>query len=207
MTHCRVGAVNAQWLERIESAYRLHANRLQQLLVGHYPAVLVEDALQEVFMRLLATGGPPGMAPEIVLSPAYLLVCVRRSIWNGMDAARKGVDRARRGCKDGSFALRRSGEERDPLHNAEPSVDSTRLSAAVDSLPQLQREAIRLMMMHDRPVHSGAPVAERDGNNIAARKHRAIARLRELLTDDPIPATMRSSPRRLGLDARAVTTR
>ncbi len=195
------------WLRRVEEAYRLHGERIATILRAHYPAAMVDDSIQEVFLRMLTNGAPLQVPVEVALSPAYLLVCTRRDLWHALRGAKSNAKRLRAGLENGRLELNaRPTRRQDPLHRAEPATDQDTLDSAMESLPANDRALMMVIMGQDNSNVAVARWLDCDSSCVGVRRHRAVQKLREILVCQSGPAKGRGvrddNPRRLGSDGR-----
>ncbi len=63
--------------------------------------------------------------------------------------------------------------------------DGVRLAIALARLPETQREAVTLKHFEERPLMEVANLMDRSPASVASLLRRGLARLRELLAEDP----------------------
>ena len=195
------------WRARVESAYRQHGLRITGLLQGHHRGSIVEDSIQEVFLSLLARTEPIGADAEAMLSPSYLLVCVRRAIARSQEGAKLHAQRDREAITTGRLSRVVTRDAVDPAHRREPEADTLGIDQALAALPPKQRDLLMVLLGHEHTNQVAAKWLGVDANCVGARRHRAILRLRELLeehdSEDRCQAERRTAPRRLRADGPA----
>ncbi len=195
------------WRARVESAYRQHGARIAGLLQGHHRGSVVEDAIQEVFLGLLARAEHAAADAEAMLSPSYLLVCVRRAIARSQEGAKVHAQLDREAVTTGRLGRMVTRDAVDPAHRREPEADTLGIDQALSELPPKQRDLLMVLMGHEHTNQVAAKWLGCDANCVGARRHRAIVRLRELLEErDPEErsrAERRTAPRRLREDGPA----
>jgi RNA polymerase sigma-70 factor (ECF subfamily) len=149
-----------------EELWRRHADRLllyAAALLADRPAA--EDVLQNVFVRLLAAGGPP----EVDSPASYLFRAVRNEALNALRSRRPR----------GPVRLFETGP--DPLETAERAEWGRRVEAVLGALEGDEREAVVLKIWGDLSFSEGAAVAGVSEKAFEHRYYRGLAALKEKL--------------------------
>jgi RNA polymerase sigma factor (sigma-70 family) len=106
--------------------------------------------------------------------------------WLVAIAHRRFVDRLRRQCRVSARETPLKPEHEtfaEPQANLEDRPDRHGLHGAIDSLPPLQRQAIRLLKLNEMSLKEAAAIS---GSSVASLKiatHRALQKLRKMLPD------------------------
>lgn len=160
----------ALWMEtdRCESLWRRHADRLllyaASLLADRAAA---EDVLQNVFVRLIASGLPA----DVESDRGYLFRAVRNESLNAL--------RARRTARKASTPY--FAEPDDPAAAAELADFGRRAETALRAIPAEEREAVVLKIWSDLSFPEAAAVTGVSGKTFEHRYYRGLAALKNAL--------------------------
>lgn len=145
-----------------------------------------EDLLQEVFVRLVRTIGDyrhDGRFDAWLFRMATNLV---RDRVRRIRAARSAGLDAGAGAQDGgTLPQQRDLRTPDPAEALQRSEQIDRLQAAIDRLPDAEREVILLRHFSQLSFRQIAEVMDTPLGTALARAHRGLAHLRELMSDEP----------------------
>ncbi|HEX7898434.1 MAG TPA: sigma-70 family RNA polymerase sigma factor [Planctomycetota bacterium] len=155
-------------VDRCEQLWRRHADRLllyaASLLSDRAAA---EDVLQNVFVRLIASGPPE----EIASDRGYLFRAVRNEALNAL--------RSRRLARKASTPY--FAEPADPVEEAERADFGRRAEAALRAIPTEEREAVVLKIWSDLSFPDAAAVTGVSEKTFEHRYYRGLAALKEVL--------------------------
>ncbi len=181
--HC--DDVAQQWGLRLEIAYRQHRERIVHLLNGRHSMPTIEDALQEIFAQLLERMPASGASQEAMLGCAYLFQCVRRRLLRTIEIERRHHDSTfracRRGCVGGSEP---ACSDPDSARCTGRSDEIREVLRAIGRLPVAQQDLLRLLCAENVRRIDGAHTLRGEESALGVRRHRALAKLRELLFAD-----------------------
>jgi RNA polymerase sigma-70 factor (ECF subfamily) len=179
---------DASELERYRCYLRLLAQaRLDPRLRSKIdPSDMVQQTLLEAYQGL---DGFRGRSPEELAG--WLRQILARNLANALrDFRRDRRDVARE--QDLEALLRDSSlrveawlvaEQSSPSHRAERQEDALRLAAAVDELPEAQREVVVLRHFHSWPLHEIARHVGRSPSAVAGLLHRGLQQMRARLQE------------------------
>jgi RNA polymerase sigma-70 factor, ECF subfamily len=132
-----------------------------------------EDALQECFIRLWQNRQGLGAVRNL---RAYLFTTIRNAYMNvARTEAREHKRRTERGGPSGLIA---EGP-------ADSRLDCERISAAIASLPEDQRNVVVLKVWGELTLAEIAEVIRESPNTVASRYRYGLRKLRDFLGDEP----------------------
>lgn len=135
-----------------------------------WDAALSEELLQEVFLSIWRTAARFEARAKV---STYLFTLARNAFIN---ASRKGANR-----REAEGAVQK--RETAPLDEADPDREhaSARVKAAIEALPEDEREALVLAYYNSLPYHEIAEIQGIPVGTVKSRVHRALGRLRDVL--------------------------
>lgn len=171
-----------EWCRRVETAYRMHRAHIASVLAKYAQPAIIEDALQEVFVRILR-GGPSRKVPvEVQLSERYLVVCVRRMLWRDLAHAVRVKKTVKRAVEcESPLTLDRTQAHSDPAHKPVIDADREAVDSAMSRLPDCYRNALRMLIAECTPNGTAARALCCSETTLPVWKHRGIAQMRRLL--------------------------
>jgi len=169
----RVG--DEKWVDKLAALYDAYGNALYGYLIAllgsHEEA---EDALQELFVRLLAKRRK---LQRLRNAQAYLYRAARNEAFSRL--------RRRNVRERGQETLKQSARLLEPAPGETTLDDQVqRLNAALIELPPEQREVIVLKFFHDMTFTEIATIARVSHNTAASRYRYALSKLKLLLGEE-----------------------
>jgi RNA polymerase sigma-70 factor (ECF subfamily) len=152
-------------LERFEGPLLLYASRLLRDPHG------AQDVVQEAFLRLLAAERA-AVAPRL---PGWLYAVVRNLAFDRMRRER-WMERP-----DSAVLDARPGAAGDPAERAAARDQAAAALRALESLPEKQREALRLRLQHGLSYREVAEVMDVTVNHVGVLLHEGLKALRRRL--------------------------
>lgn len=164
--------------DELADIYRRHRQGLYTLAltITRCPS-RAEDAVHDAFCRLLKSRRE--VAGD---ATAYVFAAVRNAARDTLRSNRSPVNRANSlDAADGTIFLADHSPDSDPAARQSSRDEHARLSRAIESLPDEQREAVAMHAIAGLTFDQVAEALDEPLQTIATRYRRALARLRELL--------------------------
>ncbi len=179
MVENQTGGEEVVWRKRVERAYLQHREAIVAGLARVHSTAMIEDALQEVFVRWLARVPSSAAIAETMLRAAYLFVAVRTEIAHIVRTERRRHDSTGRGLNSGGIDARSATPKgSDPAHAEEPRLTETQLIEELARLPEAQLEALRAFATENVRSRSAARTLGCAENALFVRRFRAFERIR-----------------------------
>jgi len=154
----------------LSEAYDRFGSMLHRYLAGLLSSRdAAEDAMQEVFLRLLRVARRD---PKALENRFYLLRVARNEAFRALSRKRRLTD----GSSDGLLSIR------DPRQGSD--VERLAIEEALDRLPDEQREAVQLKIYMSMTFAEIAEATKVSQDTAASRYRYAIQKLRELLAEE-----------------------
>lgn len=157
----------------VAEAYEHHRERLMASLTRLYPSAAVEDALQDLFLRLARNG----LGDPAVLNERYLWRCLNRAIRKRQALeGRRRCRLAERAQGDGADAV-----ECEPNHacQASQAVADEALALALSALGSREMEVFRMLICQGMTYAEAARAIGAHEHDIVNARVRGMKRMQE----------------------------
>ena len=166
--------------DELADIYRLHRQGLftLALTITRCPS-RAEDAVHDAFCRLLKSRRE--VAGD---ATAYVFAAVRNAARDSLRSNRSPVNRANSlDAADGTIFLADPSPDSDPAAHPASRDEHARLARAIALLPDEQREAVTMHAIAGLTFDQVAEALDEPLQTIATRYRRALARLRDTLSE------------------------
>ncbi len=175
----------------VAGAYEHHRDRMLARFSRLYPRQAVEDALQEVFLRLVRSE----LCDPEVLTPAYIWTCVKRQVRRALAHEQKCRGRVR-----DSDRLRRRAEW---VETPQACMGDELLAKAVKAMTEREADVLRMLVLQGMTYAEAARALGAHEYDVVNARVRGPRRARDRVDVGDAPAVpARTALRRVVARAR-----